>query len=464
MKAYKTYFLFIIFGLLTWSILYFGFNFEGLYGQDSYAYAQYAERWKAFLLDGEHPGDYAWPLLYPILGAILSILTNTAPSLSLQLISVIALSSNSYLLYRLLNHINSKGKLISTILSVLLFLSPYYFRSGFVVMSDQLASFFVLFSYFCFYRITKGDKQYIYLLFFAASLSIMTRYPTFILIFLPCILTLVNERKNWKLLLPGLALSTIPFLPHFLIRIDQTSEFLNHGALTTWSLQHFFMSTFETNYGTMAFTTPNVLYILSPLLYPGFTLLGIIAMWRLAKHNWTYFMYITGLSILFYLLFLGGIQTQNMRYFIIAFPLIFTLFSLAISAISVSKNRLLIGSTFLLGSQLLLSGYALSKTVSANTLEKRIAHYFNTQEEMVVYSFGLDVSLQHYCKQQSFITLHEKEQLSPIKSTFLLANESWKHDRLSHAAPGIIYNKLDQEQRLTQIKSFDKGWVLYRIE
>ncbi|MBK7438844.1 MAG: hypothetical protein IPI77_19355 [Saprospiraceae bacterium] len=66
-------------------------GFDGMAGQDGYAYVDYAIAIKRWLTFGESPGHFFWPPGYSLLGACLGLFIYSVP-LSMQLISCLSLS------------------------------------------------------------------------------------------------------------------------------------------------------------------------------------------------------------------------------------------------------------------------------------------------------------------------------------------------------------------------------------
>ena len=150
-KDYTVLILFFI-PILFWLIIYWGYGFDGLYGQDSYEYLRYANAIRNFILTGENPGDYFWPLYYPIFGAIVSlVIKNTV--ISLQLISVLSLSVSSIYLYKLMLLVFPFKKKITALYTILFFIfSPFVIRSSMIIMSDILATCFIILTVYNFYK------------------------------------------------------------------------------------------------------------------------------------------------------------------------------------------------------------------------------------------------------------------------------------------------------------------------
>lgn len=106
----RKYYIVYLFPILIWIIVYFGFSFDGLYGQDVYEYLRYTEALKTFLVTGKSPEDYFWGIYYPVFGSILGfIIPNIA--MSLQLISVVSLVVTSIYLDKIIRLIYKENAL-----------------------------------------------------------------------------------------------------------------------------------------------------------------------------------------------------------------------------------------------------------------------------------------------------------------------------------------------------------------
>ncbi|MGB1319088.1 MAG: hypothetical protein ACPG5W_12800, partial [Flavobacteriales bacterium] len=145
--------------IIGWLIVRFGFNFNGLYGQDAYAYLLHAREWKAFFLGGETPRTFFWPPNYSIIGALLSLLIKTE-FYSLQLVSVFSMMGLAGILNRWIKEAYPEFKARSRIALVSLgfLLSPYMFRLGMQCMSDMLAMVFLTASFYQLWKSLQDDS------------------------------------------------------------------------------------------------------------------------------------------------------------------------------------------------------------------------------------------------------------------------------------------------------------------
>jgi len=178
--------LLIGFPIVSFLLLYFGIGFDGLYGQDGYEYLRYSEALGDYFVSGKNPGDYFWPLYYPIFGALGSVLTqNTA--VSLLLISVISYSLSSYYLlksiYLIFPEKQKEGFFSLAYLFTFFMLSPYVFKHGMLVMSDMLTTLFIVLTLYHFLKYTTTRiLKFFYCIAIFSVAAVMTRYASAIIV------------------------------------------------------------------------------------------------------------------------------------------------------------------------------------------------------------------------------------------------------------------------------------------
>ena len=69
-------------------------GFDGLYGQDPFAYLDYAAAFKAALAQGQWPPPFFWPIGYPMLIAVFSIFVPAA--FAAQMVSVFSSTTDRF--------------------------------------------------------------------------------------------------------------------------------------------------------------------------------------------------------------------------------------------------------------------------------------------------------------------------------------------------------------------------------
>ena len=159
----------------------FGFDFDGLYGQDSYEYHRFTDAVQNYLLTGEHPGAFFWPVNYPLVASLMSFLTGT--SWALQLVSFCSFTIVLFLLKRILDSEYPNNRISSSYVLITTVLSPYFFRASLLQMSDMLATLFVLLAIVNWRKYNTTNKnQYVYVFAAMAALAFFTRYVAILLL------------------------------------------------------------------------------------------------------------------------------------------------------------------------------------------------------------------------------------------------------------------------------------------
>ena len=231
-----------------WITVVWGFNFNGLYGQDAHEYLRYSRSLTGFIVHGTPPGDYFWPVLYPLLCSITALVF---PSVfSMQLISFLSYIGTVWFLDQLINLIYGKDdKTLFPYLFVVFLMSPFILRASLLSMSDMTAAFFVTSSayHFLSFNRTKKTQSFIWGVTLAA-MAFHCRYVTAVLLILPASLSLTEllKQRNGYGLLGGLLGSLFVFTPHLLIRSSAPIDFIGHEWLKEWSLLNYFGTAFST--------------------------------------------------------------------------------------------------------------------------------------------------------------------------------------------------------------------------
>ena len=196
-KYYNLKSLILLSPVLFFLIARFVTGFNGLYGQDSHEYYRYSRAITNFFETGNSPGDYFWPVYYPILGSILGFVVGNL--FSLQFISALSLSGSLYFLFRIMKEIFIKKQNISVYILITFLISPLVFRNSLVVMSDLLTIFFITGSFYFFIDYLH-KTEYKQLIFFSVffTLAILTRYAAVVVLVIPAVVIIHQIVKNRK--------------------------------------------------------------------------------------------------------------------------------------------------------------------------------------------------------------------------------------------------------------------------
>ena len=453
---------------MVWAIVYFGFSFDGLYGQDAYEYLRYTESLKAFLTTGKNPGDYFWGVYYPIFGSILSFITPNIP-LALQLISVFSLVITSLHVDKIIGVIYKENA--SQNISFLIFtLSPIVLIHSVLAMSDLLSCCFVTIAYYLFLQFLETTKNKHFLIGIALGcIAIFTRYASVVAL-LPIglvVLFRILKNRNYKLLLFSIGILGIITIPHLVVRSQNSLQFLNHQWLQSWNIFNLLQSDFNVAEDETRNHFINLIYIGFQVLHPIFLFFGVILIaFTLIKRKLycNYYQKLLLLSIVFYALFLGGIPFQNKRFLLLTFPIVIVFLYPYLKSLlhTFSNQKLVFALIFVI--QISLGINFGKKIYDRNLLEKNVSKEMKQYEGKILYAFDIDIALQGRKVAMNYKSLYVKKYSRFEKNALILINEKEILDHWKGANPFINWSSIQEKCVLFKLKTFNNDWNLYQIQ
>ncbi len=339
--------LFTLLCLIAWR-WWSGFN--GLYGQDSYAYLEFGKGLQDWMAGGEVPGDFFWPGGYPMTGALLGYVVGDL-TLAFQMVSMLSMALTVGLLtaigVRTLLPVRGTfsvggrtlpsgerilpaatrtlptGVVILVVLACIAF-SPYLIRSGLACMSDALAVAVltgVLFAGQQYRNKSKG--LWLVLMIFLVAFGTWVRYPLGILLLGIVLIHLRSALKNghYGALLGGVLLGFTILILHLKL---EPIGMPKHHFLEVWSPANWFSRSFVMEDGAFSYRFPNLVFAFGPYYHPGYLGLATLALpftliwWRKLSSTTKAYAVLSGL----YILFIAGIPFQNTRFLVVLIPLL----------------------------------------------------------------------------------------------------------------------------------------------
>lgn len=349
-------------------------RFDGLYGQDSFAYLQQASAITKNLPKGEAPpSDFFWPNGYPVLIAFF-ILFLGQTALAGQLASLLCGAMLSPLAYALSQALwlnehggdqkqipktvhrescNPTGHRAGILAGLIIAVAGQPILSSVVVMSDMPALFWASLSMWLVVcagsyarrgsatpdpcnpeeaeplrsvqPVRRGTLRLPALLFLAAgavlALAIISRWIYILIGPALGVYTLFSLRRHRNLWgVPFLALfgAAVILAPQLWLSLNKPAGLL-HSWLVGWGPANFFQREFETVDGHFVYPLPTAIFYAQPSGHPAyiFPLLGLAGLWGLWRlwqtKNWE-----AGLLLLGWIgpvyIFLAGIPYQNFRF------------------------------------------------------------------------------------------------------------------------------------------------------
>ena len=352
------------------------YHFDGLYGQDPFAYYDFASA----LAQGHAPGVFFWPLGYPALLAagfwLFGISAASAQGISLLLGALL-----SPLVYALARQMES-GRIGAFVAGLLMAVCGQALQSSLVVMADIPALTWTTISALCLWRYKQAastaqraassiqnetakaqrSRRLAWLVLCALTLALacITRWLCLLCVPLWGIIYLTAQRWDnmfplralsshaplkeagprrvlGELLLVGLA-ALLVFLPQVLYSRSNPYPTLNHAWVQGWSPSNALAHEFSNLDGYFSYERVNAIYYaqvyadpyyLAPVWTP-FVVLGLVIL--LHKRQWSKALFLGGWALLPYL-FLIGIPYQNIRFPLLAFPAVAVLAGIGFAAL-----------------------------------------------------------------------------------------------------------------------------------
>jgi len=387
--------------------------FDGLYGQDAFAYfdraMDLAQTGPAALFA---PTAFLWPWGYPASAALL-IAAGSGWAGGAQALNLLAGALFPVLIYLIARSLfSNEGRFagMAAAAPALIAAQPVLYAT--LVMTDMTALFWSATAVWCAVRIA-GSEHPVRWLFgcgTAAGLAVSTRWASGLVVVVPALYALYLWRKR-RLPLGWLGAAMLPAMllvaPQIWNSLHQSGGLLQ-GSFSGWSLLNGFRRTFVNDQGvfesTLHYRFPNALFYLLCAFHPSYllppltlcALPGLYAAWRSRRAT---FWLLTGMALLAYV-FLSGMPYQNFR-----FGLALYLPLLLLSGFGLEVLRRRFGRRAAYG--LLLASLAVMAYGSHRTLDR----FYTTQTAIKgcarelaaevpagapLFSFWLTATLKHY--------------------------------------------------------------------
>jgi 4-amino-4-deoxy-L-arabinose transferase-like glycosyltransferase len=331
--------------------------FDGLYGQDAFAYFRYARALWPWLLHGESLPIYYWPAGYPLLVALALPLFggSSAAGQAVSIASIAVAAACTFLLSRELLPDAPGGRLTAWVSGLAVALSGDALHAGLVIMSDALALACCAAAIWALARYRRtGRGCWLVAAAVALAWAAITRWVCGLLV-LPMVLSvlsdyLTNDQRpttkarmlerslvvgRWSLVggLPApiihavaaFALGALIVVPQVLFSQTTPAALSEHQWLVTWNIANIWRRDFVTVDGTQHYRLPVGVFYLARMGWPSllFPLLALLclpgALWLAWRRRWPALTLLIGWPLLLWL-FLAGIPYQNARFILPALP------------------------------------------------------------------------------------------------------------------------------------------------
>lgn len=440
-------------------------QFNGLYGQEPHDLFRYMSSLFEYLVGGTAPISQNTPVLYPLLGSIVSLVI---PDLySLQFVSLAAAGICYISFCKLLNSLYPEGTQRQRYAFLVLFLSPLFFRSALVALPDMLSMALLVWAYLAHHhwQKTKSSRSMI-ISICMAILAAQTRYSV-VLLFLPLFPMMWNAIKTrFSLFLITIFAMLMTFTPTIFLKGQDSFDFILNPLLENWSLLNLFRNHFEIGSNQFHYTLPNILYALSIVLHPAYCIIGIVFIIYSIK---------TGIklpklwlvSLGLFLIFIAGLPTQELRLLLPAFPIVLLGLYPAYERLMFQfKSRNLRVVVYMLAMivQIALSFKVISPVFNYQQEELIIANALKKISPATVNTFAIDGALRTYDVPHEIVNMWSSSFPMYNNSDLILFNEKRFAELYKDAAPVKNFEHLLNHGQLNRIAIYPNGWELFRMK
>ena len=446
-------------------LLTFGFDFNGLYGQDSHEYLRCSKEIKHFFLEGTPIGEFHWPKGYSFFGAVLSLI-GIKSLLAIRLVSLISALGTLYFSRKLIQLLFDVDGALFLILGAAT--QVYFIRGGMLVMSDMLCALFIVAMFYHYARLTQQNAvlSLVWLLSFAL-LAFFTRYASIPILIAPIahgVFVILRKHKifiQFVLITLGIAVAVM------LMMVNSNLLKMGMSIFDEWKFVSIFSRSFTSlDQHQMTYTVPNFMYVFANFFHIGFLSLGVFLIPFYKKIGKPNVMIMTVLVL--YLLFLSGLITQNYRFFILTHPLVLIMLFPAFKGLWewLKKKKLL--HFFVIGTLLFNSAffiYSFSKTYKVHEVEKNVAEAIKKlQFSGPIYSFYVDQSFLSYGIKNEVRNLYMEKYESFEQGSIVVFNETKFNEGWKESNVIKNWESLNESHGLEILEELSNNWNIYRIK
>ena len=481
----------VLLGLAARLLLLDQIAFDGLYGQDAFAYFGYGRDVRAAVAELRMPEPTHWPLGFPVLLAAGFSLFGLSPEVG-QAVSIAtgALTGGLsfllvYDLLRLIDWPERAAMIAGTLAGLLVTFCGQLLQSSVVVMADAPALFWITLSAWSLTRYAArieatSARYWLMLAALALAMAGITRW-LYLLLALPWGLFCLQAwgwRIRFRHLLMATAAGMLIVIPQMIHTWQNPDALVGHSWLQNWSPGNALRRDFVNVDGTFHYADV-VAEFYASAAWDGFYIhviflplmgLGIVSLLRMPRRSAPAVILLLGWIVASYG-FLAGIPYQNIRFSLAFFPPLAALAGIGLASLWRMLSRWPALGWAAQGAMLLAVAVALSITYAGAENEvTRFAEIKNAdvaavhwaaasipEAEADVYTLGLWLMMQQYEPRLNALQIYYEtpESLAATvdgsRPTYLLLNLWSIENQWVGKEPWIAYHWLDDHHGLNNL-------------
>lgn len=444
-------------------VLTFGFEFNGLFGQDAHEYLRFGKALKTEWTTGTPAGDFHWPKAYPMLGSILSYL-GVSVLLSMQMISLFACMGSIFVANKIIRHLYQSDGAIFLLLGAAS--QVYFLRMGYLVMSDALCAFLIITAIFAYLKLkNKTTFGWTVLFLTAAIFAFYTRYASLPIILALTMHLLWTTAKKWNLWIRAIVGGVLILLGFVLLYTNNSALSQIADRIAEWSPTNLLHRTHSREGRLETNLVPNAMYIWSNFLHLGYLSIGVLLLPWIKQ--WNFKERGLWMAILVYLLFIGGLEIQNQRFMVLTHLPILVLLFPAFKALWAWLQSRKLGIVFC-GAVLLFNGalfcFSFQKTYKVHRLEKQIVAALQPFDDATpILTFYVDQSFASYDLPNPTQNLWDPYP-DFIPGALVVFNPEKFEESWGNGTVMTNWRLLQERHTLVVIKELPENWKIYRIK
>jgi 4-amino-4-deoxy-L-arabinose transferase-like glycosyltransferase len=471
-------------------------SFDGLYGQDAYAYFDYAVgSVRQSLLHVEPLESFFWPPGYPLLAALTSLVIGPS-ALAGQAVSLLMGALTTVLTALLVRELWPERAAMALLAGALVALCGQLWQSSVVVMADTAGLALAIFGAWALARFaTRGGGGWLMAAGAAIAYATLARW-IYALVAVPFCLYALGALGQTPAHLRrpalfsaaaalGVALIILgPVVGPPLVGLhnhpNQPAAFAGNFQVYSWSPLNALRREFQTADGHLEYALPNgVYYAIAPanLAYFGPLLAAwlLVGVWAARRWPRSTLLLIAGWAAIVYA-FHAGAPWQNFRFTLAYLPPLAILLSAGVveawRQLGGPRQRGVVAAGVGLGLLIQTGGAVrlLESFIDRKDQDLALVRWVAAQApaDAQLFSFGPTLTFRHYTSLTTFdlFDLHGRVDIGGILASpaphYLLVDEASLHTQWQGQAPEVNFALLRDGPGLTRLGS-EGGYTLFRV-